>query len=469
MKSDLYRLSQKYHGRPAKKSAYARGGSVRRHFDEGGLNTVDFGYDSGQADPTGGGSSETPTPAPTPAPAAATVPQTTVTPAPAASPTAAPAAVTPGAAPSPDNRMAGLEALLSRYTPPSNEYARELAESRRRAQTETEAFTNMIRQMSERGESPTSRAEMYFRLAAAFGSPTKTGKFTENLALAGKEMSEYAKGRRTEESERRNLALKAQEIRMAGARQDLTTTQTLAAQEAAERRAIQREILKEHLASGRPQSEAGKIAQDAGLTPGTPQYGEFVDRYIRSKLESGELYKQAMLGIQEANLQLRKAADERKIEAEKQLTPPELRMKQDSENSLNASRSALRNINRALEINPNTFSNSIVDYGRFQALYNAGDQSPRVLNTAEMRNILSEAAIGRLRESFGAGITNEERRALVDLQGALSRSPAERLRILERTRGELQRSVEREERRLRDISSGVYRRQTPAEGAGETQ
>jgi len=113
----------------------------------------------------------------------------------------------------------------------STTYGQELAEARRRSQAETDAFANMIRQMSERTESPASRAEMYFRLASAFGAPTKTGMFTENLALAGKEMGEYAKGRRTDEAERRALALKAQEVRMATAREDVTALKALAARE----------------------------------------------------------------------------------------------------------------------------------------------------------------------------------------------------------------------------------------------
>ena len=373
-----------------------------------------------------------------------------------------PPAPTPAATVAP-TRTQDLGALLSKYAAPSGDYTRELAAARQAARTETEAFSNMIRQMAERGESPTSRAEMYFRLASAFGSPTKTGMFTENLALAGKEMGEYAKGRRTGEAERRGLALKAQELKMAGARQDLATTQALAAQEGSERRAMAREILKEHLASGRPQSDAGKMAQDAGLVPGTPQYNEFVDRYIKTKLESGEMYRQAMLAIQEGNLEIRKMAEARQQDLEKQLTPAELKLKETSEGSLSAARSALRNIEEAIERNRNSFGTSATDRAQYFAFSRAGSTAPRVVNTQQIENLLGRSAIDSLKEKFGAGITNEERRALTELEGALAKTPEERRIILERTRGELQRSIERESNRLRDISSGVYRqRTTPA-------
>jgi hypothetical protein len=100
---------------------------------------------------------------------------------------------------------------------------------------------------------------MYFRLAAAFGAPTKTGKFAENLSLVGKEMSEYAKGRRTEEADRRALGLRAQELRMTGARQDLASLQTLAGQEAAERRAINSKVIEAYLRGNQPSARETRI------------------------------------------------------------------------------------------------------------------------------------------------------------------------------------------------------------------
>jgi hypothetical protein len=376
---------------------------------------------------------------------------------------AAPVSVEPPAA----GRNEGFNALIARYMAPSSEYSRELADARRRSQTETEAFSNMIKQMSERGESPTSRAEMYFRLAAAFGSPTRTGSMGETLSKVGQQAAEYSKSRRADEAERRGLALKAQEIRMAGAREDLSTTRALAAQEAADRRAIAKEMIKEYIASGKASSEEGKRAEDAGYKKGTQEYNDYVRRQIESKIESGELYRQAMLAIQEGNLELRRAADARKAEAEKQLSGPELRMKLDSQNSLDASKSALRDITEALRRNENSFGMAGLDWAQYQALSRAGSNAERVQNTRIIENLLSRSAIDSLKEKFGAGITNEERKALVELEGALAKTPQERKIILERSYRELQRSIEREERRLRDISSGVYRRQTQTGNSGE--
>lgn len=240
MKSDLYRLSQKYRGAPSKKSAYAKGGSVRRRFDEGGLNDMAMAYNdgSGQADPADGEGSDVTTGGASsgaPPPARVTIPTAS------------------------GNRTMDLESLLQRYATPTTNYGAQLAQAQQTARSETEAFSNAVRQMAERSDSPTSRAEMYFRLAAAFGAPTRTGKFAENLSLVGKEMSEYAKGRRSEEADRRALGLRAQELRMTGARQDLASLQTLAGQEAAERRAINAKVIESYLRGNQPSARETRI------------------------------------------------------------------------------------------------------------------------------------------------------------------------------------------------------------------
>jgi hypothetical protein len=172
-----------------------------------------------------------------------------------------------------------------------------------------------------------------------------------------------------------------------------------------------------------------------------------------------------MLGIQEANLRLRQEEDRRKSEREKELTPQEQRMRLDAETTLSATERAQRTIREALRVNDNTFGTSYADAALYQMLSAAGDDSPKVRNTARIRNLLSEAAIAQLRESFGSQITDSERAALDNLQGALSRTPAQRREILERTLEEIERSRERQRRLVQDITSGEYRRQRPAEPA----
>ena len=187
----------------------------------------------------------------------------------------------PAPEPAPEPRVAAprspLEDILNRYMGVTGEAGRELASARQRSQAESEAFYNLIRQQAERGESPASRSEMYFRLASAFGAPTRTGQMGETLSNVGQQMSEYTRGRRTEEGERRNLLLRAQEARMGAAREDLATTRGLAAQEAQERRALVAKLLE---ISARDPSERERRIEDIMRTNG-------VDRATASNIVNG--------------------------------------------------------------------------------------------------------------------------------------------------------------------------------------
>lgn len=243
-------------------SKYADGGRVRTHYqtggmaDEGNLDEIDAFYrdprnfrrpqsNFPEADPTAIGERRISTQPINNQPSEIRVDVTA-----------------PAPEPAPEPRVAAprspLEDMLNRYMGVTGEAGRELASARQRSQAESEAFYNLIRQQAERGESPTSRSEMYFRLASAFGAPTRTGQMGETLSNVGQQMSEYTRGRRTEEGERRNLLLRAQEARMGAAREDLATTRALAAQEAQERRALVAKLLE--ISARDPSERERKIA-----------------------------------------------------------------------------------------------------------------------------------------------------------------------------------------------------------------
>jgi len=51
-----------------------------------------------------------------------------------------------------------------------------------------------------------------------------------------------------------------------------------------DRRALGQEMIKEYIASGKPQSDAGKRAADMGLAPGTPEYQAKVSEFKESSV-----------------------------------------------------------------------------------------------------------------------------------------------------------------------------------------
>jgi hypothetical protein len=415
----------------AVKTRYAEGGEVVPNTDAGNLPDEEFNRMFGNY------VSSLPPQATTAAPAQAAT-------------TAAPAQAAPITA----TGSTRLAELMNQYARPSTDYARELGEARRRSQSETEAFSNMIQQMSQRGESPTSRAEMYFRLASAFGSPTRTGMFTENLALAGKEMGEFAKGRRAEEAERRGLSLKAQELRMTGAREDLATTRALAGQEAAERRAINSKIVEAYVRSGEPQSAAGKAAVDEGLRPGTPEYQARVQQLTDLNVSR----MQELINTQQENVRLRN-------EASQQLSAAEMNVLNDAMQNVSTARDNLASLRQALALNPNTAPSNLTQ-GTLNAVRRSlGSTSPTVVNTDELVNILSRLSLNSLKETFPGAISNDERRALQEVQGINAQNLESRRRIIERAIASLETMIPRTEARIAEIRSGAFGRRTPQEAA----
>jgi hypothetical protein len=184
-------------------------------------------------------------------------------------------AVQPPAAQQPMN----LESMLAKYMQPgASSYGAELAQARQRAQAETEAFNKMLQDAikgSGEGGGP-SKSEMYFRLAAAFADPGKTGSFGEGLGRAAGAVAEQKKAereaRRAAARESLQLGLTAQQARMTGAREDVSSLRQLAGEEMKDKRTVTAELLKEWTKRNDPVSTAGKQAQDEGLKPGTPQF-----------------------------------------------------------------------------------------------------------------------------------------------------------------------------------------------------
>lgn len=355
-----------------------------------------------------------------------------------------------------------LASILAKYDQSPSPYAEELRTARARSDKEAEAFTQMLNKIAANPEQAgPSKAEMYFRLAAAFGSPTKTGNFMENAALAAGEMAAHQKETRAAQSAARQqqlqLALEAQKMRMTGAREDLATTRQLAAEEARARSGFTRDVLKEYLASGRPQSEAGKAALDAGLVKGTPEFNQFVSNYVTKKLEGGDLLKTLGLQLQQRGVELKEA------EAKK-LTPAEVQLKTTTEDTISGLDSVLQDLSRAYQLNPNTFGNTVIERAQRKLLQETGAKDPKLSNTTEVENLLGQQVLSKLKSTFGAAPTEGERAILMELEGAGSKTPEDRAKIIQRAYKAAKERRVREEKRLNEIKSGLYRSTDPTPG-----
>ena len=316
-----------------------------------------------------------------------------------------------------------LRALLESYAPQAD-YSGQLAEAEARRKAEFDAFANMIAGQANPEADKASKAEMYFRLAAAFGSPTKTGAFGENLALAAGEMADVSAARRKSLAERAARQADLQKLRYQMAGEEVSALRSAQAGETDAQRRLAETLLKESIAANRPQSQR-----------------EILDMQIRL-----------------ADLQQR----ERVLG---QMSEPEMRMKSDLENSIARQETVLRQLNEAFQRNPNSFANNPLDRAQYTMLSMVGSNDDRVINTAMIDNLLSAQTLQSLKDTFGgSGITEKEMAALDALSGATSASREARAEIILRAYETAKQVVERQKQKLRQIEEGTYRQYNQAEG-----
>jgi hypothetical protein len=370
------------------------------------------------------------------------------------------------AAPELGDRSQQLLSLLQKYQGSAvSPYREELEAARKTSTAETEAFQKMLQSAMEgQKENAPSKAEMYFRLAAAFGTPGKTGSFFENLGTAGNVMAQYQKeereAKKASAASRLQLGLEGQKMRMAGAKEDLTTLRQLAGEEMKDQRAIATELLRDYVKSGQPQSSAGKQALDEGLKPGTPEYQKRVGQIAELNVERqmGLINAQlANMGVQQATAALQQQKFGFQKEQAGKLTAPEMKLKTETEDLLAQTAQGYQNIKRALELNPNTFDTSLVDTAQRKALEAVGSKDPKVANTRELENMLEKAALSQLKATFPGAISNDERQALLATQGMAAKSIEERGRIMRNAADAMKAIYARNKKRLNDINQGAYR------------
>jgi hypothetical protein len=364
-----------------------------------------------------------------------------------------------------DARATQLDALLQRYAGNTTDYSAELAEARKTANTESMAFQKMIQDaMKGSADAAPSKAEMYFRLASAFGSPTKTGHFAESLGNVNKELAAYSKDERDAKKAQRALqlqmGLKGQEMRMASAKDELATIKTLASEGMKDKRAITAEIIKDFIKSGEPESAAGKQAKDEGKKPGTKEFQDRVNEIAQTSVDAKLAQVTATLAgmsVQQANASLALQKFQNQQEQQTKLTPAEVALKTQTEDMLGSTTQAMNDLKRAYELNPNTFDTSLPDIAQRKLLEAAGSKDPKLANTREQANLLDRGALAQLKATFPGAISDAETRALRELQGLGAKSVEERARIMKNGYRALKAIDERSKRRLDEIKRGVYR------------
>lgn len=379
--------------------------------------------------------------------------------------------------PAMSSNMAALQQMLRATQSQASPYADDLRAARAAANSQTVAFNKMLQDaIKGQEDSGPSKAETYFRLAAAFGAPTKTGHFAEGLAEANKSMAEQAKETRLSnkagQALKLQLGLEGAKAGMAAAKDDVNALRALTGEEMKDKAAYQRELIKDYFTSGKAQSSAGKQAIDEGLVQGSPEF------QARVKTISDEEFKKLTAGVDasvaaanasvaamnrgDAAAQLAREKFELQQKNAAKLTAPEMKLKVEADDMIGQTDDAMANLRRAFALNPQTFDTSLPDLAQRKILEVAGSKDPKVIATRELENILERAALSALKATFPGAISNDERKALMNTVGLGSKSIEERARIMMSSYEALKSVSKRAKERLKRINEGGYRDTTPS-------
>jgi hypothetical protein len=363
-----------------------------------------------------------------------------------------------------------LNTLLQQYNT-GTDYSADLRQARADRKASEQAFNKTLDSLMTSADEGPSKAEMYFKLAAAFGTPTKTGAFGEGLAQAGAAMADTKKEERAARTAKRKLgaeiAMKKQELALEGAKDQEKTLLGLQAESNKDKREFIKAQVKDFIDSGKPQSNAGKIAKDKGFTPGTKEYQDEVDKQVNLEIEK-------QLGVINAQLQSGKVAlanlgiaQEKSAREAVKLEPDERKAIRDDEDAIFAAKNTIKNLDTAVSFVDQAFTSTAADQAAYKKLKQTNPNDPRVKATEELENLIGQNVVGSLKTTFGGNPTEGERRALQELGGLGSANKDVRKAIMKRAAKALQEAAEYRGMRINKIETGGYRKKTEAESEGK--
>jgi len=178
-------------------------------------------------------------------------------------------------------------------------------------------------------------------------------------------------------------------------------------------------------------SPLGKVAQDEGLTPGTPAFNARVQ------------------ALQKERSEVKLTTDDRKAIRESQA-------------AISAGKTLLVNLKKAIDINEKAYSGFGAGVRRSigRNLPIVGD-SEGVKATTELENLMGKNALSQLKIIFGGSPTEGERALLLELEGALSMSAGERKIIFENAMAAAVRKLKEHEEIIKETKSGsMHKAQT---------
>lgn len=353
---------------------------------------------------------------------------------------------------------AELQALLTAYNNQPTAYTGAIADARKRSMDQQAELEDAIRRAYEKKSEGPSKSELYFKLAQSFLSPTKSGRFTESLGNAAGVGAEYKKevsqARREDAKNKLAGEVKLRELQLGTSKEDLNTLRALDLAGRQDRRLVQGKLLEQYIQSGKAQSDVGREAVDAGYAVGSPEYSAFVKKRIQEKMQTGQLYKDAMLSIAQGNLALRQQQGER-------MSPQELSQLFDAKSSLGAAESSSSLLNNALKLADKAFAKSTPEVIQYEYLKRTNPNDERVQSTELLEQQLTESALAGLKAAFGGNPTEGERAIALLTKGLQATSRESRKAQIKAAMDMIEAQRKRNAQNIEDIRTGKFRTYSP--------
>lgn len=389
-----------------------------------------------------------------------------------------------------------LQDLLSKY----------LEQTDRQA-TEKERLLDEARQKIMARSAGPSDAEVAFRIAAAFGKPTRTGSFFETLSGVNEATAGVLGEKRKASQELEDLNLKyrlaGMDAKSEGMKGKLSALSTLARSVPKDK--VPEVVAMQQIVDDPNASESAKKTAQARITflttrsggqgteidrlvekindPNTPADAKrmYQARYnklvhiapsgtdaVASKPQSPQGRIAADEGLKPGTPEYNKRVQTLVQQGQNKLSPTEMKMQDELKDRVAAGREVVLNLDKALKLNDVAYEGSTAGArevaGRLVPLVRSSESQTA---TAELENLILGNALSQLKVIFGAAPTEGERKILVDLQGSINKPAATRKVIWENAQKAAARRLKDNQQRLNDLVSGASARRASEEPEGQ--
>ena len=351
-----------------------------------------------------------------------------------------------------DANLDSVRALLEKYDT-ATPYDDTVTQQRAAITSARARHKDLLKSLVDTAQKGPSESEKWARLAAAFGKPTKSGHFMENLALANEELANMKKEKRDAETIAAKLNLEGYDSQMELLQGDLRLTQQLQGVVKADRNHLRDQIARyendknvrlENMQNDMNMlntklSSVGQQVLDMGYTRGSTEFKAMVKKIYEDKEKIN-------------NLNLKKLQNE--VE---NLDPASLKLKSTLDDKLERAKEGVRLLNAALDLNETAFDKTWVEVGAYKALKKKNPNHARVTASDRLSIILQKIALSQLKSTFsGGGISDKESSLLIGLQGLDSVNRKSRGQTMTTARDALKRIISYNTGLLDKVSTGDY-------------